>query len=155
MRFIGGDDGKVFIVNPGVRLLGVFEWGKKPDAPGVIASPKFIATPRFRDLCRCLLFETLDDEVRATKNYQNFMHHSMMAGWWQWAQPWTRIDAEIVALLAEIERAVKEGGHLTMATPREAAIIPAAGSLALPTNIKGTPSSGYGGNDTAPDRRRK
>lgn len=33
-RFVGGNDGRVFVVNPGVRELGTFEWGKKPFGNG-------------------------------------------------------------------------------------------------------------------------
>jgi hypothetical protein len=128
MRFVGGGDGRVFAVGGGVRELGTFEWGK---------------APKPAKLVKAMLTETLD-EVRATSLYVRFMHRT--AGWWREGQPWTHTSDEVLSIVADIEQAAKEAGPLIAGANRERGLItPEPG---LPGNIE------YGGNDTAPDRKR-
>jgi hypothetical protein len=128
IRFVGGNDGRVFAVNPGVRELGTFEWGKPPKSI---------------KLCKALLTETMDQYL-ATTFYMRFMHRT--TGWWKDGEPWTCTSDQILAVVDDIERASKTAGPLLAGANLERGVI--TPEPQLPGAI------GIGENDTAPDRRK-
>ncbi len=132
MRFVGGNDGRVFVLNPGVRPLGMFEWGVKPPSLGCI------------NLAKALLHE-LDPSI-VDAFYMRFMHRTVMQ--WIPMQPWTKTDEELLMVVKQIEQVENETAKLRDQMARERPVVQLAGPQ-LPGK------QGYGSNDSAPDRRRR
>lgn len=134
MRFVGGDDGRVFVVDRRVTELGTFEWGVRP------ATPKCIA------LAKTILEHIIPgDDVRVTKLYLRFMHRTVAQ--WKPGIPWTQTSDYLLKVVAEIEAVDLEAAKMRQQMARELPQIQAAGP-----QFPG--ASGYGANDTAPDRKR-
>ncbi len=134
MRFVGGNDGRVFALNPGVRELGVFDWGVKPPPPRMVA------------LAKILLIELLKDQQRATALYMRFMHRVLTD--LPAMQPWTRTDVELMAVVKQIEEAEREMIKQRQQMERERPMV-------VPAGPQFPGATGFGSNDSAPDRRKR
>ncbi len=133
MRFVGGNDGRVFALNPGVRELGTFEWGVKPCSRGCA------------DLAKALLSELIKDPQRVNAIYMRFMHRTIA----EWTpEPWTKTDAELLVVVKQIEETERETAKLRNQMAREVPRV-------IPAGPQFPGATGFGSNDSAPDRRRK
>lgn len=91
-RYVGGDDGRVFAVGKGVRELGQFEWGGQG--------------PRCADLARELLVDLTEDEAKTQTYYRRFLHRTVAI--WDKDKAWTYTDADLLAVLRDIEQVEKD-----------------------------------------------
>jgi hypothetical protein len=138
MMFVGGNDGRVIMLHKGQFTdLGMFEWGIKP------------ATPLCIKLARVLLHAAFPgDSVRAQKNFMLFRTHMEREGKWKRGQAWGLRYETILAMVEDIERKQEEFGPMLRQMARELPMVQASGP-----QFPG--SSGYGTNDSAPDRKRR
>ena len=136
-RFVGGNDGRVFVLNPGIRELGTFEWATKPP------------TAKARELAKAMLVELFDgDEGKATRFYLRFMHRMDGSAVWKNGQSWSQTETELLAIVKTIEQAEREGAQMRAQADRELPMVQPSGNP-----FPG--ATGYGSRDNAPDRRRK
>lgn len=149
-RFVGGNDGRVFVVNPGVRELGTFEWGKKPFGNGRSMPP----SEKCRALAKAILVELLGDHTRAEELYLRFMHRT--AAEWKHGSPWTKTEDQLLKVVEAIETTAADAqrDRATMARELPAGGLQIVGKIAESDPSKPAPVAAYGANDTAPDRRR-
>lgn len=150
-RFVGGNDGRVFVVNPGVREIGVFEWGKKPLPSGRTLPP----SEKCRALAKALLLELLDDQGRADELYVRFMHRTVAE--WKYGAAWTKTEEQLLRVVEAIETAAAEAVRDRAAMARE---LPAGGfqvlgNIPVGGHDKAAPVAAYSPNDTAPDNPRR
>ena len=135
-RFVGGNDGRVFVVNPGIKELGTFEWATKP--PSVKA----------RDLAKAILLELFDgDDARATRFYLRFMHRMDSGGVWKSGQPWTQTEDDLMRIVSAIEQTERDTAQMRAQVGRELPVMQPSGN-----QFPG--SQGFGSRDNAPDRKR-
>lgn len=91
-RYVGGNDGRVFAVGKGVRELGRFEWGAQSPLCAVLA--------------RELLVEVTSDQAKARTYCRRFLHRTVAI--WEKGKPWTYTDADLLAVVREIEQVEKD-----------------------------------------------
>jgi hypothetical protein len=116
MRFVGGDDGRVFLIDGGVTELGTFEWGS--------------GGARCAELAKVILRHVLpgesssQHEARAIALHRRFMYRSIAT--WTKGVAWTRSDNEFTSIIAEIDQVEKETAQLRASreSPRYPAIMP-------------------------------
>jgi len=136
-RFVGGNDGRVFVVNPGIKELGTFEWATKPPSP------------KARELAKALLVELFNgDDGKATRFYLRFMHRMDSSAVWKNGQPWTQTEAELTAVIQAIEQTERDAAQMRAQASRELPMVQPSGNP-----FPG--ATGYGSRDSAPDRRRR
>jgi hypothetical protein len=121
-----------------VKPLGVYDWGQYPPNQAM------------RDLAKRMVLELTKDTARTEKVYQRFMYHVL--GTVTKEQDWKREEEYLRKVLDLVEADDTANAHMRALVMRE---MPRGGGVASPTasQIPGK-SAGYGGNDSAPDRRR-
>lgn len=136
MKFVGiAKDRKVFVIagKRDVRELGDYDWGANPP------------TTEMRNLARRMLIEATGDTVLATRLYMRFMYHTL-AG----LKPdgdWQMDGQQVLTVVNMLKEADREIAQIRQMAGREFPRIQPAGP-----QFPG--ASGYGGNDSAPDRKR-
>lgn len=150
-RFVGGNDGRVFVVNPGVRELGTFEWGRKP-LPNGRTMP---ISEGCRALAKALLLEVIDDEARAEQLYMRFMYRT--ASEWKWGTPWTKTEEQLLKVVEQIEQAAADAQRDRATMARE---LPAGGFQIVSGIARGDHNQParvptISPEDTAPDNNRR
>lgn len=92
MRFVGGNDGAVFLVDGSCAKLGTFQWGDQSAEAAALA--------------KRILQHVLKDEDKALAYHRRYLHR--VVAQLSKGQPWALTDKQVLSVVQDIEETEKE-----------------------------------------------